>query len=221
MKTITYKGTVYSCPLTRHFRRHTPDEVAIIKESLREHGFLNDIILYSDDDLDLDNCILDGEGRLESAADLGDELSFEAGFEHLGEMPTADAYSLAKGYNDARRQDDPKEIRKRRVEKVAELRSAGHSLRDIADQTGVTKTQVERDIEEAILLSRPGTVEPPSGTVVGQDGKKRSAKGKGGPKKKGEATEPAPTTQSSVVGDEPPRMLSPISPPSSVLSGRS
>lgn len=64
--------------------------------------------------------------------------------------------------------------RAERVGRVAEKRRGGKSLRTIADEENVSKSQVERDLANASTVPG-GTVAPESGKVTGKDGKERPA----------------------------------------------
>jgi uncharacterized protein YerC len=178
VKTIEIAGRKFVCTLSDRFRRHSDDEREVMRESVRRFGVLNLVRLYHDEELDDPNCVLDGEGRLEIAAEVGADVDTI----HMGRLTREQAYELAKAFNDHRRHEDPETIRRRRLERVAEMRADGKSIRTIADEEGVSKTQVERDLDQ---LSRGGTVAPEK--VVGKDGKTRTAT----PKKK----QPEPVKQ--------------------------
>jgi hypothetical protein len=69
-------------------------------------------------------------------------------------------------------------LRKRREERVArvvEKRREGKSTRQIAEEEGVSRAQVNRDLEQ-VQLDRGGPVEPADGKVTGKDKRKRTAK---------------------------------------------
>lgn len=174
MKTICVNGVVYHCPLSARFRRHTDAEREAMRETAAAGGIEYAVKLYYDTTLNLPNCILDGEGRAEIALSCGVRLPTV----HVGELTTEQAYTRALGMNDARRHEDPEAIRQRRrerIERVAEKRREGKSIRTIAEEEEVSKSQIERDLEEAKSTVPPGTVEPESGTVIGKDGKERPA----------------------------------------------
>ena len=78
--------------------------------------------------------------------------------------------------NYARRHLTREQVRAKRaarVERVAAARVEGQSLRAIAEEEGVSTTQVREDIKAATVQGC--TVEPPDGQVVGKDKKKRAA----------------------------------------------
>ena len=78
--------------------------------------------------------------------------------------------------NYARRHLTREQVRAKRaarVERVAAARVEGQSLRAIAEEEGVSTTQVREDIKAATVQGC--TVEPPDGQVVGKDKKKRKA----------------------------------------------
>lgn len=193
MKTIELHGKRYTCTLTDRFRRHRDDELADIRRTAEADGILVPVRIYRDTTIDQSRCVLDGEGRLTVAADL--ELD-DVPMINEGDLTTDEAFERAKVFNDARRQDDPEEVRKRRLERVKEKREAGKSIRTIAEEENVSKTQVERDLDE---LSRGGTVETPE-KVTGKDGKERHSKKRDTQVSRGGA--PEPTTAEDTVVEE-------------------
>jgi hypothetical protein len=177
LKTIVYRGITYTCPLSTRFRRHTDDELEAIRSTAKQYGIRNAIRIYTDTTADpqghpIDNCVLDGEGRLTIASELNLEF-VEMVHEEL--MTTEEAYELAKVDNDARRQDDPEEIRKRRVERVVESRSKGESLRTIADKENVSVIQIQRDLKTGEKSGKTKEKETPK-QVKGKDGREQKAK---------------------------------------------
>jgi hypothetical protein len=80
--------------------------------------------------------------------------------------------------NYARRQltvDQKRVKRTARIERVVEARQEGKSEREIAEDLGVSKTQVHRDLETA-ATGPGGPVETPDGKVTGQDGRQQPAR---------------------------------------------
>jgi hypothetical protein len=71
--------------------------------------------------------------------------------------------------------EQEEERRQARVGRVVEARQEGKSIRAIAEQEEVSKSQVERDLATAASLSPPGTVLPPEGKVTGKDGRQQPA----------------------------------------------
>jgi hypothetical protein len=185
MRTITYDGTEYRCPFSTSFRRHTATELDAMRESIAAQGVLNPVRIYYDLDTDDAFCILDGEGRLTVAIELGAAVPFL----DMGPLETEAAYAIAKTLNDARRHDDPAAIaarRAERIQRVAQARSEGQSTRAIAEAEGVSQMQVRRDLEESSGETEvsPDVEEPPeepaeeapkkrtvAETVKGRDGK--------------------------------------------------
>ena len=114
---------------------------------------------------------LDGRNRVNACRDLGIECPML-----LVEIAEADVVAFINSLNIHRRHLTPEqqqERRQKRVERVAAARAAGMSLRDIAEQEGVSVSQIQRDLENPTVPG--GTVEPESGKTQGKDGKRRSA----------------------------------------------
>lgn len=70
-------------------------------------------------------------------------------------------------------QDYMERKRHLRIERVARMRAEGKSTRVIAEEEGVSKSQVERDLKASGVPG--GDTCPPNGTVTGKDGKEYSA----------------------------------------------
>jgi hypothetical protein len=142
---IEFRGKRYHCPHADLIPRHTAEE----RDRLDDNGaFAYPVLLYRDADLDLDDCVLDGHGRLGSASRTGADVEFK----HLGEMTTEEARALAEHIEDDRRHETAEAIRQRRqkrIRRVTELRAEGKSLRAIAEEVGVSHEQVRLDIEES------------------------------------------------------------------------
>ena len=164
---VEFGGRRLHCPHADLIPRHTGEERGRLDEN---GGFAYPVLLYRDTTLGLDDCVLDGHGRLGSAARTGAAVEFK----HLGDMTTEEARTLAEHLEDDRRHetlDVVRARRERRVKRVAELRAAGMSTRAIAAEVGVSQPQVLRDLREA--TDTGVSVEPER--VTGLDGKSRPA----------------------------------------------
>ncbi len=92
-----------------------------------------------------------------------------------------EASEACEELNDSRRHSPAEQVKKRRaarIERIAERRRHGESLRTIAEEEKVSVAQVKRDLESASTVPGGGTVEPADGKVVGKDKKTRPAKPK-------------------------------------------
>jgi len=93
--------------------------------------------------------VIDGEHRLKVAVELGlEEVPYD---EFRAEDENAKRI-MALSLNEDRRQltqEDRVALRKLRVAKIAELRQEGASLSTIAEEVGVSKTQVHADLQDA------------------------------------------------------------------------
>lgn len=174
---ITYEKKIYTCPFSRLFRRHTEEELANMRASIRAHGVQVAIRTYEDTTLNLTNCILDGEGRLTSAVAVSAPKK-QVPFFSMGKLTTEQAYVMAKVFNDDRRHDDPEVIRERRekrIEREVALRSEGNSYRAIAETVGVSEKQVRKDLGDAPADRSAPRSESHApivpATVKGRDGK--------------------------------------------------
>jgi hypothetical protein len=214
MKVIEYRGTSYPCPLSGEFRRHNGEEREAMRKSVAEVGVLQAVRLYRDAESG-EVSVLDGEGRLETAA----ELDADVPFVDDGEMSFAAAYQAARVLNDARRHDDRDAIRRReeRVKRVVAKRADGMSVRAIADVMEIDPKQVQRDLRAAAGVDSVHTCQPPESAadgkpadkpapaapppkVIGRDGKKYAASSPQRPK----APIPEPPATLAVSTPSPP-----------------
>ena len=164
MKTVVYQNVTYHCPFSERFVRHVGEELEWLDESDRFHY---PVLIYRDATLDLDNCVLDGEGRLESALRTGAAIEFR----HLGNLSHDEATRQADLIFYGRRHQSLETVRRKRQERVAQKRSEGKSLRTIAAEEGISESQVRNDLKTAGAQSTAHLPE----TVKGQDGKEYPA----------------------------------------------
>jgi hypothetical protein len=148
-------------PLANAYPMMTGWEYEQLKRDLCENGQRNRIALYQ-------GMILDGRNRYMALTALGIEPEFKEVFFEAEDAARAFVASM----NDRRRHESNDVVRARteqRRETVAKLRADGMSTRAIAEQVGVSKSQVDRDLSTV----PPGTVQPE--TITGKDGKGRPA----------------------------------------------
>jgi hypothetical protein len=108
--------------------------------------------------------VMDGRHRVELCDELGctyPVVIFKGSEE--------EAIAFAESSNNDRRHQTAEEIAQR-IDRVAELRRQGQSLRVIAEIVGTSKSQVERDVEAA-GVPPSGTPEENSSKTQGKDGK--------------------------------------------------
>jgi hypothetical protein len=177
VKTIRFNNVTYTCALSEQFRRHTPEELSDMRADIALCLSVHVAVwVYKDVTLDLCNCVLDGEGRLTCAAALaGEGVKVDVQFRDAGRLTTDDAFQLAKSLNDRRRHDDPEAIRRRKAERIGRVvaaRNEGKSLRAIAAEEQVSKTQIEVDLKEATVQG--WTVAVPA-RITGLDGRSQPA----------------------------------------------
>ncbi len=171
-------GTIlYSLPFIDEIEMDA-DDIAALRESIRKKGRVREPVLcWQEHKANGRETIVDGAHRVTLAAELG----LEAVPRRYQSFDSEEAArEECKDLNLDRRQlsDEAKRVRRSgRIEQIAELRSQGHSVRAIAEEVGVSPSQVHRDIEDASGVPG-GTVATPNGQVTGLDGKKHSA-GKG------------------------------------------
>lgn len=156
-------------PLSAEYRDITGPAWFRFCQRLKSIGFLArfPIIL-------LDGEVLDGWQRLRGCI----ETNVEPTFEKLADGVDPEEY--VEAVNDERRHETSDE-RQERIERIAERRKAGESLRTIAEAEGISEAQTRRDLEAAISGAPGGGApeietkeEPPK--VTGRDGKKYDAK---------------------------------------------
>jgi hypothetical protein len=154
-----------------------------LRESIRLNGVITPVVV------DESGGVIDGINRLRLAAELGlatVPVEVRPGLAHETKIKLA--YSL----NEDRRQLDAaalKKLRGQRVARVAEARRRGMSTRTIAEQEGVSQTQVVADIRKA--TEQGCSIAPKGGEVTGKDGKKRPARRTHGERSATPKVEPA------------------------------
>jgi hypothetical protein len=163
------------------------------------------ILLGSPDDNPEPVVILDGRNRELACRIAGVEPRYK-----VLDLPENERVAFISSRNDQRRHESPSVVRARRAERiqrVAQARSEGESLRAIAEKEGVSKSQIERDLEEHAAdepTVPPGTVGKPPvpETVTGRDGKVRPAT-----RKKAEPPAPDESGFVDAAGQEVPKHL--------------
>ncbi len=143
-------------------------------ESIREHGLDDTIVL-------LDGKVLDGRNRYRACLKVGVEPRCR---DYDTETDGPDPEDFVERRNENRRHD-PAEVqrrhRKNRIARVAEKRRAGESPQSIAEQEGISRAQVLRDLQDASTCPPPGQVEnADSETTSGNGHAKSSSRKKGG-----------------------------------------
>jgi ParB-like chromosome segregation protein Spo0J len=165
--TIHYRGKTYTVLFPDLLRSLTIGEIAALTEDIRKNGVLIPVVV------DEDNGIIDGINRLTLAGRLGtQDVPFDV---RPGLSPQAKR-KLALSLNVYRRLLSAKEfqeLRHGRIQRVAEGRRQGKSIRTLAEEEEVSPGQVQRDLDAATVSGE--TVEPKGGKVTGRDGKDRPA----------------------------------------------
>jgi hypothetical protein len=154
-------------PLSAEYEDITGVDWMRFCQSFKRHGFLPErqIVLHQ-------GMVLDGWQRLRACL----ETATDPDFTTLPEGRDADEFVEAMN-DDRRKTESAQAIQKRayaRRMRVAERRQKVESLRTIAEEEGVSKATVERDLEVASTVPG-GTVEPVGGKVLGADNKLRDA----------------------------------------------
>lgn len=152
--------------LSEKWRLLDGDEFRAMVDSIREIGLTDDILLY-------EGKIVDGRNRYRACREAGVEPRFTT-----WEGSEEELLSHLDGRNDARRHDEQEVLRKRRAERanlVAQKKAEGKSNRQIAEEVGVSESQVRSDL---LKSGAQGGCAPES--VTGKDGKTYDA----GPMKK-------------------------------------
>lgn len=173
MKRVTIGSVSYACPFEPLFRPLTADEARTLEESIAENGVQYAVKVCRTPTWGA--TLIDGGHRAVLSARLGKPCPKA----DLGEVSDELAGLLAVELNAGRRQLSAGELeqkRRERVERVAASRRAKKSLRRIADEEGISESQVRGDLERA--TAQGCAVDPEGGEVEGKDGRKRKAKRK-------------------------------------------
>jgi ParB-like chromosome segregation protein Spo0J len=156
-------------PIANKYPLLSDAELQEMADDIKDRGLLHPIIM-------LRGKVLDGRNRWIACDLAGVERRVE---QYDGDTSDEALEAFVHSCNDQRRHEREETIRLRkaeRVERVADRRRAGESLRTIAEEEGISKAQVERDLEKAGQLSPQGIVEPDNEKVHGRDGRTRTAK---------------------------------------------
>jgi hypothetical protein len=167
-----------------------PDpEYQALRADIKEHGLLEPLTLC-------DGMLLDGRHRYRACTELGMPPRFE---QYTGTDPEA----FVRSRNEHRRHLTPEQrehLKAQRVQRVAEARSQGQSIRQIAEAEHVHPKTIERDLERVA----PATPQ----TVTGRDGKQYPAN-RPSPQPH---PEPEPQTEAPAAQTPPPPPLPPWPP---------
>lgn len=117
------------------------DEGDDLRQSIKTLGVRNPVIV------DEGWGIIDGGNRIRIADELGLTTIPVTVLPGLSEETKR---QIALDLNVARRQLTPEEKRAARIAKVVELRQEGKSIRQIEQETGIPRTQVERDLKTIV-----------------------------------------------------------------------
>lgn len=141
--------TVWYPELTRSL---TNAEYKSLKTSIEKRGIKMPVVV------DENNYIIDGIHRLSIAEEL--RLDPDAiPHEIVAGLTEEQKHDLAVSLNADRRHldiEDLKLLRAQRIERVVQGRKEGKSLRTLASEEGISKTQIKYDLEEAQKLHTPG-----------------------------------------------------------------
>ena len=158
--TVSYRNTEYKLVFHSLFRLLTPAERCRLEDAIDKHEIWMPVLVY-DSLKHGPNCVIDGANRLT----IGAAKRKQVPINHAGQMTDQAAKALAVSLNRDRRHRTPEEqeaAREERIERVAEAREEGLSIRAIAEAEEISPAQVQRDLQAA------GATVPP-GTVTGRD----------------------------------------------------
>jgi hypothetical protein len=153
-------------PLSAEYPDLDPDAHKRMCDSLKKHGIVGDRHITIHEDM-----VLDGWQLFRACKDADIEPRFQV---LPGGIEPAEFVEIM---NDDRRHEDMQTMMRRAEERrsrVAELKLQGKSERAIAEEVGISKTQVRRDLEE-VSGGPGGPPEPESRKVTGKDGKTYAA----------------------------------------------
>lgn len=152
---ITLGETTYNLPYTAMYRPWTPAEAARNRASIEGHGVREPIRV------DESNNVIDGANRLRTAHDLNlpaVPVVILAGLTDQEKQAESDRLNLYRRHLSVQEQQAAVSARRKRV---GALRQQGMSVRAIAEQAGVGRTQIERDLESSRV---PGGTRDDGGT---------------------------------------------------------
>lgn len=175
-------------------------QMAELKRSIEEMGGVQEpIVCWKEKHKKGEDVVVEGAHRTISVSELG-----------LGKIPmrlvSFKSEAEAKDYciraNVDRRQltvAQQQEYRQDRIQRVADQRAEGKSIRTIAEEEGISKSQVEKDLKAA--EDKGLDTKPTNGKVLGADGRTQPAK------KRNKTPEPPKRDQ---FRNEVPKKLRPV-----------
>jgi hypothetical protein len=144
--TITYRGTTYTVLFPDLLRPLTEAEREELRDDIKRNGVLVPVVVDEHDG------IIDGINRLTIAADqdalAGGWGKVRVRFEVRRNLTLKAKRDLALSLNVHRRHlsaDELHELRQGRIQRVAEGHHQGKSTRQLAEEEGVSQTQVQQD----------------------------------------------------------------------------
>jgi hypothetical protein len=172
--TITYRGKTYTVLFPDLLRPLTADEREDLRQDVRRNGVLVPVVLDENDG------IIDDINRLTIAAEEespgGGSVKVHVPFDVRRGLSAKAKRDLALSLNVHRRHLDAEDLRRlrgERIRRVAEGRRQGKSTRRLAEDEGVSESQVREDLKAA--TAQGCAVDPEGGKVTGRDGKARPA----------------------------------------------
>lgn len=146
---LQYEDRTFTFPYANLFRDHTAEESADLEESVKEHGIEHPIHINKRDE------VIDGRHRLLLAAKLCLPLS-SVPLKVVNKDRAAEE-RMAVQLNEARRNDDRRQITLNRLERatrIQNLAKAGMTLRDIAEVEDISISQAHRDTHVDLEAAR-------------------------------------------------------------------
>ncbi len=151
-------------PLSAEYRDITGPAWFAFCQGFKTLGFIADckIVLH-------EGMVLEGWQRHRACIETNTEPEFAI-------LPEGvDPRTYVECRNDKRRHETSEE-KQARIGRTAQARADGKSLRQIADEEGVSASQTRRDLEDAKSTAPPhGAVGAENGKIIGKDGKTRPA----------------------------------------------
>ncbi len=163
-KTVVIDGVTFYITYADLLPPLPEDTYTRLRENIRVFGIRDAVHLRQRADGDFE--VLDGQNRLDIAAELGLGLDDIPREEHDVDDDLAEVLALSLNYH--RRQLTPEQ----RKQIVPRLRERGKSLRAIADVLGVSQTTVQRDLDAA---AEAGVTFVTPDTIKGADDKDHPA----------------------------------------------
>lgn len=163
MKRVTVNGIPYTLPFEHLFPAFTPARFAELKADIETHGVIQAVVVANTPTWG--RCVVEGMHR----SLIAEPLDIDVPVVSLGDVADAHARDRCRALNIKRRHmtaDEEQLARAGRIVRVAALSAGGKTIREISNEVGVCKSQVQRDLQLVPHGTRKRKRRPPAARAL-------------------------------------------------------